>query len=83
MAVSFGLSWGVYNAGVSIGYVSKNAAIGGILLTASTTTDYYIAKIEKKTERHLVDVYQYGQYQYSYYTTVSSVRSQRAYLEKV
>lgn len=48
MAVSFGLSWGVYNAGVSIGYVSKNAAIGGILLTAPTTTDYYIAKIEKK-----------------------------------
>lgn len=84
MSVNFGLSWGGVSAGVSIGYASTKASVGDIYLSAPTTTEYYMVKITKtlKFERHLVDIYQYGEYKYSYYNTVYSVYRQDAYLVK-
>lgn len=86
MAVSFSVSWGgVVSTGVSIGLAGISSSVGGVYLAAPTKTDYYKAKINKKykIERHKVDVYQYNEYKYTYYTTPATLHSVQAYLQKV
>lgn len=86
ISVSFSVSWGgVVSTGVSIGLASKSSNVGGLYLTAPNNTDYFKAKIDKKykIEWHKVDVYQYNEYKYTYYSTPATLYSVDAYLVKV
>lgn len=85
ISVGFGVNWGeTVSTSVSIGSASTNN-IGGIYLVAPNKTNYFIAKIDKKykIEKHKVDVYQYNEYKYTYYTTISKFYSESAYMVKV
>ena len=85
ISVGFGLNWGeTYNTSISVGLASSNSSIGGIFLTAPNKKDYFIAKIDKtyRFERHKVDVYQYNEYRYTYYTTIKKLDSESAYMVK-
>lgn len=85
VSFSFGLSWGHASIGLSIGTASPNYAVGGKYISFPADKYYYLAKIDKriKFERHKVDVYQYNEYKYTYYTTVNSVISESNYLVRV
>lgn len=82
---SVGVSWGIASFSVSIGQASKTSSVGGTYVKFPADNNYYIVKINKKMkiERHKVDVYQYNEYKYTYYTTVSSLYSESFSLSKV
>lgn len=70
--------------GVSIGKTSTNN-IGGYYVQAPNKTNYFTVKIDRTIRyRHvLVDTYQYGQYQSSYYTTWKDMYRENVYAVKV
>lgn len=84
-SVSFAVSWGVVSVGVGVGLASTNASIGGLGVALPDAAYYYTVKLEKryKIERHKVDVYQYNEYKYTYYTDIPELYSVRAYAQRV
>ena len=82
---SVGVSWGIASFSVSIGQASKTSSVGGTYVKFPADNNYYIVKINKKMkiERHKVDVYQYNEYKYTYYTTIPSLYSESFSLSKV
>lgn len=85
VSVDLGVSWGVVSASVSVGLAGTSSSVGGILLTAPNTTDYFIAKIENtyKVEYKKIDHYQYNTYIGTSYVSDATLYSRNAYLEKV
>jgi hypothetical protein len=81
VSFTIGSSWGPIDYSVSVGYASTGN-IGGYFVKAPSTAYYYKAKIDKTIRlRHvLVDHYQYGQYQYSYWTTWKDVYREYVYV---
>lgn len=79
--VSFSVSWGA----ISLGVAPRSVGGNGIYISAPTKTKYYKTKIDKKfkSKRVKVDVYEYGAYNYPYYTTDISLDSQVAYCSAV
>lgn len=73
ISVDFSLTWEIATVGVSIGSASTDTTISGLIVNFPASTDYYKVKLKKTYEfqRHKVDVYQYNEYKYTYYTTVA------------
>lgn len=72
MSFSFAATWGRFSFGVSIGLASTEK-VGGRFVEAPDNIHFFKVLIDKtmKLERHKVDVYQYGVYQYTYYTNIA------------
>lgn len=70
-SVGFSVAWGAVSVNVSAGIAGNSSSIGGFALPVPTTTQSYRALIDKeyKLERHKVDVYQYNEYKYTYYSS--------------
>lgn len=71
---SFALSWGIASVSLNLGTTSTNS-IYGIAVAVPNDGYYYKVKLNNliKFERHQVDVYNFGEYKYTYYTDVSKV----------
>lgn len=85
MSVTFSVAWGAVSVGVSAGIAGTSSSIGGFVLPAPTTTQWYRAVIDKeyKIEHHKVDVYQYNEYKYTYYSSPVSLYRISPYLQIV
>jgi hypothetical protein len=82
---SVGVAWGIVNFSVSVGQASVSPSIGGNIVNIPAGNNFYTIGITKKMkiEKHKVDVYQYNDYKYTYYTSVASVYSESFPLTKV
>lgn len=83
ISATIGASWGPVSVSVDLGTASTNN-IGGVAIRTPNSIDYFIAKIDHcyKIDHVKVDMYQYGQYQYSYLTTHTKLYSSHSYLVK-
>ena len=85
-SISIGVGWGVFSTSLAVGNVSTTgSAVGGAFVEFPADNHYYLIVIENefRIEHHKVDVYQYDEYKYTYYSTPGYLQSRSYRLEQV
>lgn len=84
ISFSVSLAWEFISFSVNAGFASGDNIVGKYVQFPADN-HYYKVKIDKriKFEHHKVDVYQYNEYKYTYYTTVNSVDAASNYLQRI
>lgn len=83
ISIGIGASWGHISVSISVGFASESPAAYAVNIPADN--HYYRIKADQtyKIEHRKVDVYQYGQYQYTYYHDLATLDSASLYLVMV